>query len=161
MSGVCGVPGVLRRWDPLLDKPIGVAGTERVADRFSSKLWGEPRRDVGAWLCEFVDPCDVCVTRGVADTFPTILLEMSSDGPDKVKLGLVTVRRSDLGALSGPRGLPVNWGHSDDISRDSKILLEKWVRGEVWDTWAKSKAAEAVEIWNDVSSVHQARHSKD
>lgn len=122
ISGVCGVPGVLRRWDPLLDKPKGVAGTERVV---SSKLCGEPRRDDG-WLCESVDPCDVCCTRGVADTTPPIiLLETSSGGADKVKLGLVTVRRSDLGTLSGPRGLPVNWGHSDDISRDSKTLLVK------------------------------------
>ena len=120
ISGVCGVPGVLRRWDPLLDKPKGVAGTERVV---SSKLWGEPRRDVDGWLCECVDPCDDCCTRGVAG--PIILLETSSGGPDKVKLGLVTVRRSDLSPLSGPRGLPVNWGHSDDISRDSRTLLVK------------------------------------
>ena len=94
----------------MLDRPSGVAGTERVVDKFSSKLCGEPRRDVGA-LCECVDPCDVCGIRGVADTDttpPMILPEMSSDGPDKVKLGLVTVRRSDLDVLSGPRGLAVN-----------------------------------------------------
>lgn len=107
---MCGVPGVLRRWGPLLDKDSGVAGTERVVD-ISSKLCGEPRRDVGAWLCDCVDPCDACGTRGVADTdttLPIILLEMSSDGADTVRLGLVTVRRSDLGILSDPRGLPVN-----------------------------------------------------
>ena len=33
-----GIPGVFKRWDPLLDKPGGVAGMKWVVDRFSSKL---------------------------------------------------------------------------------------------------------------------------
>ena len=72
--------------------------------------------------------------RGVPDADPEpprILPFMSSDGADNVKFGLVTVRRSVLWEPSGPRGLPVNCGHSDDFSRESKGLLAKWVLGEV------------------------------
>lgn len=72
---------------------------------------------------------------------------MSSAGTDRVKLGFVTVRRSVLGAEpSGPRGLLVNWGHSEDFSLESRPLFAKCVRGDVWEMCARSNAAEAADI---------------
>jgi hypothetical protein len=56
----------------------------------------------------------------------------SSGEAESVRLGFVTVLLSEREASpSGPRGTPVNCGHSDDFSRESRA--RKWDRGEVWD----------------------------
>jgi len=68
-----------------------------------------------------------------AETVPPSLAPGGSlGGTESVRFGLVTVRLSDLEVRpSGPRGGPVNCGHSEDFSRDSSVRFAKDVRGEV------------------------------
>jgi hypothetical protein len=69
-----------------------------------------------------------------------------SKGGVSVRFGFMELRLSLRDSKpSGPRGVPVNWGHSDDFSRESGARLGNVVRGDVCEMCAKSNAAEDVE----------------
>lgn len=111
--------------------PRGVAGTDRVVALRPSKLGGDPRLEVGIWLCEWLETCCKSGVTEAETVFPSLPLGLSP-GAERVRFGLVTVRLSDREVIpSGPRGALVNWGHSEDFSRASSVRFAKWVRGEV------------------------------
>ena len=95
----------------------GVAGTDRVVVlRPSRAPEGEPRREDGTpdeprLICECCPMWGVDVPETTLVSFP-----LRSAEEVNVSVGLVTVRRSVLLKLSGPRGLPTNCGHSDGFS---------------------------------------------
>jgi hypothetical protein len=130
-SGVKGPPA-FNRCAVVAGRPKGVVGTERVVvDRLSNRPGGEPRRDNDPANCEI---CGGSTTNGVeeADILPArVLTEKSSGVVEIVRLGFVTVRLSVLEASpSGPRELPLKWGHSADFSR---VCCERCARSKAAD----------------------------
>lgn len=126
MSGVNGLP----EFKGCTERPKGVVGTDRVVvDRLSTRPGGEFLRDKGNWTSR-----GGSTTSGVedAEALPVSgLMEKSSEGVDRVRFGLVTMRRSDLKAIPvGPREWPLKWSHSAECS---------WF---CCDNWARSKATE-------------------
>jgi hypothetical protein len=112
--------------------------------RLSLRLGGEERREPFGvrWGMLGVGAADT----GTDETFPESL-ESVARLSRMVPMGVVTVRclSGREGNASGTR--PENWGHSDDLPDSSAARPMKELLGGVWESGARSRAAEDAESW--------------